>query len=65
MARATEAVLATMGVLVHRVMDPARAAPAVSAGSRLAFESHRAVAVLLSQEMLGSKPFESAAGDRG
>ena len=65
MARATEAVLETMGVSVHRVLDPARAAPAVEAASRMAFESCRAVAILLSQEMLGSKSFESAGGNRG
>jgi hypothetical protein len=31
----------------------------------MAFESHRAVATLLSQEMLGSKTFESSAGENG
>ena len=65
MARATEATLEAMGVLVHRVLDPARAAPALSAGARMAFGSHRAVAILLSQEMLGSKTFESTGATVG
>jgi sulfopyruvate decarboxylase alpha subunit len=63
MARSAPEVLESMGVLVHRVTDPSRVAPTLSAASRMAFESHRAVATLLSQEMLGSKTFESSVGE--
>jgi sulfopyruvate decarboxylase alpha subunit len=57
MARATEPVLEKMGVQVLRVTEPERAGPTVAAAARMAFESHRAVVVLLSQEMLGAKTF--------
>ncbi len=65
MARAAETVLEKMGVSPLRVTDPDRAAPAVASAARMAFEAHRAVAVLLSQEMLGSKTFEPAEGAHG
>jgi sulfopyruvate decarboxylase alpha subunit len=65
MARAAETVLREMGVSPLRVTDPDRAAPAVASAARMAFEGHRAVAVLLSQEMLGSKTFEPVEGAHG
>lgn len=64
MARAMEPVLEEMGVRVLRVTEPQRAGPTVAAGARMAFASHRAVAVLLSQEMLGAKTF-AASGASG
>ncbi|HSF16948.1 MAG TPA: phosphonopyruvate decarboxylase [Vicinamibacteria bacterium] len=60
MARAVETVLEEMGVSPIRVIDSGRAADAVASAVRMAFESHRAVAVLLSQQMLGSKTFPAA-----
>jgi sulfopyruvate decarboxylase alpha subunit len=62
MARAAETVLEKMGVTPLRVADPDRAAPAVASATKMAFEGHRAVAVLLSQEMLGSKTFGPVQG---
>lgn len=64
MARAAQGVLEAMGVRVLRVTVPDRAGATVAAASRMAFESHRAVAIFLSQEMLGAKSFESAEASR-
>jgi sulfopyruvate decarboxylase alpha subunit len=64
MARAVEPVLEEMGVHVLRVTDPARADATVSAAARMAFESDRAVFVLISQEMLGAKIFGEGEASR-
>lgn len=55
MGRATPGVLEAMGVKVVRVEQPDEVADAVSAASVLAFDSDQAVAVLLSQRLLGRK----------
>jgi len=55
MGRATPGVLEAMGVKVVRVDEADEAAEAVSAAAALAFDSDQAVAVLLSQRLLGRK----------
>lgn len=55
MGRATPGVLEAMGVKVVRVEAADEVAEAVSAASALAFDSDQAVAVLLSQRLLGRK----------
>jgi sulfopyruvate decarboxylase alpha subunit len=56
-AQATPALLELMGVIVHRADTPDAVAPTVAAAARLAFDSEVAVAVLLSQRLIGSKKF--------
>jgi sulfopyruvate decarboxylase TPP-binding subunit len=65
MARAAETVLREMGVSPLRVTEPDRAALTVASAARMAFEGHRAVAVLFSQEMVGSKIFGPEEGADG
>jgi sulfopyruvate decarboxylase alpha subunit len=55
MGRATETVLAAMGVDCRRVSDPAKAAEEVAAALDDAFLAERSVAVLFSQSLLGRK----------
>ena len=55
MGRATPAVLENMGVVVQHVDDAAHVAATVDAASQLAFNSSRAVAVLIGQRVVGSK----------
>jgi len=55
MGAATQAVLAAMGVTALRVDAAAEAAPTVEAAAAAAFDGDQAVAVLLSQRMLGRK----------
>ena len=55
MGTAVPAVLAAMGVTVLRVEAAADAAPTVEAAAAAAFDGDQAVAVLLSQRMLGRK----------
>jgi sulfopyruvate decarboxylase alpha subunit len=57
MGQATRAALELGGALVYRVDDPDDVAPTVDAALRLAFDSHVAVAVLLSQRLIGRKDF--------
>lgn len=57
MGQAAPDVLARMGVIVQRVDAAEEAAPAVGAAARLAFDGGAAVAVLLSQRVLGAKEF--------
>lgn len=45
------------GMIVYKVSDPAELGPTVAAGAQLAFESQVAVAVLISQRVIGSKAF--------
>jgi sulfopyruvate decarboxylase alpha subunit len=61
MGQATPAVLAAMGAVVHAAGTPAEVAPAVSAAARLAFGSYQAVAVLISQRVIGIKSFQEQA----
>jgi len=55
MGTATPAVLAAMAVTTLRVDAAAEAAPTVEAAAAAAFDGDQAVAVLLSQRMLGRK----------
>ena len=58
MGQATPAVLAAMGVVVLDAGTPEAVAPAVDAAARLAFGSYQAVAVLVSQAVVGIKSFQ-------
>jgi len=57
MGQSTEPCLRALGVIVERVVDPAQIAGTVEAAARLAFSSARAVAVLISQRVVGAKTF--------
>jgi sulfopyruvate decarboxylase TPP-binding subunit len=59
MGRATPEALELMGVLTFRVDRPEDAAEVVQAAAQMAFDSDQAVAVLLSQRMLGRKKWVS------
>ena len=58
MAQATEPVLTAMGVVVHRADDADEIVPTVTAAARLAFNTSRTVAVLISQRVIGAKEFK-------
>src|SRR4051794_39295050 len=58
MGSATPTVLAAAGVQVRRADSPADVAEIVAASAALAFDSAVAVAVLLSQRLVGAKVFE-------
>ena len=55
MARATQSVLESMGIGVFRVTQANDVAETVQAALEFAFESDQAVAVLLSQRLIGRK----------
>lgn len=55
MGSITEASLKLCGFLVYRVDDPADVSDTVASACDLAFESNQAVAVLLSQKLIGRK----------
>jgi sulfopyruvate decarboxylase alpha subunit len=57
MGKATPAVLEAMGVIVLRVDAPDQVLPTLQAACTMAFQSGEAVAVLLSQRLLGAKKF--------
>jgi sulfopyruvate decarboxylase alpha subunit len=59
MGRATPSVLESMGVTVVRVDTPADACEAVAAATTAAFDGDQAMAVLLSQRMIGRKQWET------
>ena len=61
MGQATPAVLEAMGVVVHEANAAEEIAPAVDAAARLAFGSYQAVAVLISQAVIGIKSFQDQA----
>jgi len=61
MGQATPAVLQSMGVVVHEADSAEAIAPAVDAAARLAFGSYQAVAVLISQAVIGIKSFQDQA----
>jgi sulfopyruvate decarboxylase alpha subunit len=58
MGQATPDMLRLAGVIVHEVTAPDMAAATVEAAARIAFNSSRAVAVLLSQQLIGTKAFK-------
>jgi sulfopyruvate decarboxylase alpha subunit len=57
MGQSTQAVLAASGVLAERVSSAGEAGPTVEAAAQIAFGSYCAVAVLLSQRLIGAKRF--------
>ena len=57
MGQAVEPVLGAMGVLCIRADEAREAAAAVRAAATMAFQSGQAVAVLLTQKLIGAKPF--------
>jgi sulfopyruvate decarboxylase alpha subunit len=57
MGQATEPVLAAMGVICLRIDRPDDVVAATQAALTMAFKSGQAVAVLLSQRLIGAKPF--------
>jgi sulfopyruvate decarboxylase alpha subunit len=58
MSQATEPVLKAMGALVRVVDSPDEIVPTISAAARLAFNTSRIVAVLISQRVVGVKEFK-------
>ena len=57
MGQATQPVLEAMGVICLRADDPAEVNETVSAALTMVFKSGQAVAVLLTQKLIGAKPF--------
>jgi sulfopyruvate decarboxylase alpha subunit len=57
MGQATEPVLAAMSVICLRIDRAEDVVPATTAALTMAFKSGQAVAVLLSQRLIGAKPF--------
>jgi sulfopyruvate decarboxylase alpha subunit len=57
MGQATQAVLEAMGVICLRIERPDEVIPTVSAALTMVFKSGKAVAVLLTQRLIGAKPF--------
>jgi len=57
MGQATQPVLEAMGVICLRVERPEDVIPTVSAALTMVYKSGQAVAVLLSQRLIGAKPF--------
>jgi sulfopyruvate decarboxylase alpha subunit len=58
MGQAVELVLAAMGVQCLRVERPEEVIPAAGAALTMVFQSGQAVALLLSQKLIGAKKFE-------
>jgi sulfopyruvate decarboxylase alpha subunit len=61
MGQATPAVLQAMGVVVQEANAAGEIVAAVDAAARLAFGSYQAVAVLISQAVIGIKSFQEQA----
>jgi sulfopyruvate decarboxylase TPP-binding subunit len=57
MGQATQPALEAMGVICLRIERPEEVAPATTAALTMAFKGGQAVAVLLSQRLIGAKPF--------
>ena len=57
MGQAVEPVLSAMGVICLRIEDPEEVVPTVSAALTMVFQGGNAVAVLLTQKLLGAKAF--------
>lgn len=57
MGQAVRPVLDAMGVICMDVTEPEEAAPTVEAAATMAFKANNAVAVLLTQKLLGAKAF--------
>ena len=57
MGQAVQPVLEAMGVICLAAEHPEEAVPTVEAAATMAFKSGNAVAVLLTQKLIGAKPF--------
>ncbi len=57
MGQAVEPVLKAMGIICLRIEEPAEVVPTVGAACTMVFQGHEAVAVLLTQKLLGAKAF--------
>ena len=57
MGRAVEPVLEAMGVMCIRAEDAGEAADTVRAAATMVYQAGQAVAVLLTQKLIGAKPF--------
>jgi len=57
MGQAVEPILQAMGVIVLRVETPSQVIPTVEAAVTMVFQGGNAVAVLLTQKLLGAKAF--------
>jgi len=57
MGQAVEPVLEAMGVICLRIERPEEVMPTVAAALTMVFQSGNAVAVLLTQKLIGAKPF--------
>src|SRR5580692_10752547 len=57
MGQATQPTLEAMGVICLRIECPEEVVPATTAALTMAFKGGQAVAVLLSQRLIGAKPF--------
>jgi sulfopyruvate decarboxylase alpha subunit len=64
MGQGTQRALEAMGVIVRRADEPHLVPPAVLGAANLAFNTCRAVAVLIGQSVLGAKNFKEMAGPR-
>jgi len=58
MGQATRTTLEAMGAVVERANEPREVAPTIEAALRLAYNSYVAVAVLISQRVIGIKSFQ-------
>jgi sulfopyruvate decarboxylase alpha subunit len=58
MGRATPSILEEAHLLVHRASEAALVGAVVAGAARLAFSGYQAVAVLLSQQLIGAKTFQ-------
>jgi sulfopyruvate decarboxylase alpha subunit len=58
MGRGTPPILEQAGVLVYRLDEAARAGETVEAAAHMAFNSDKAVAVLIGQRVIGAKAFK-------
>ena len=57
MGQAVEPVLKAMGLVCLRIEEPAEVVSTVGAACTMVFQGHEAVAVLLTQKLLGAKAF--------
>ena len=57
MGQATQPVLEAMGVICVRVEEPREVIPTTTAALTMVFKSGQSVAVLLTQRLIGAKPF--------
>ena len=57
MGRAVEPVLEAMGVMCLRVDEASEVPAAVRAAATMVYQAGQAVAVLLTQKLIGAKPF--------